>query len=407
MLASRPEDSGLLVAVGSVIACFNHGSSHSFLKTGPGHDENISKLEDYSGVLCSCISDSGHLFAEVCATRNIKKKVGCLTFMPDERSLLLGEKSGYVICVSIYGNDSDVFQIDDEDAFLGHLSLLTSIVLNQEGRLIGTCDRDEKIRISRSSQPYVIESFCLGHTKSVFEIAFADANHLVSVAGDGFVRLWSALEGVELDAIELVPHLNEMRGCGTDNETADFLASRLINIGCTTVLGIRSHDCVVAIKLSSDFSAFARGDGSDAVVSGVICPRNERFIDCCVINHRVTEKNFEVVCMTEPLSRFVSWTVAYRKDSTFEWSQMREWDPLPLELKAENGRFSRLHMLMEMGKSFVNMSGIDAYEKGKEETHKRIKERHQRHQAKRKRQTARMDEKGKEKEEEREGSSLS
>lgn len=61
-------------------------------------------------------------------------------------------------------------------------------------------------------------------------------------------------------------------------------------------------------------------------------------------------------------------------------------------------------MLMEMGKSFVNASGFDAYEKGKEETHKRIKERHQRHQAKRKRQRVRVDEKGEGKEKEKEAS---
>lgn len=65
---------------------------------------------------------------KACVARNIKKKVGCLTFMPDERSILLGEKSGYVTCISIDGNNSELFQIDGEDAFLGHLSLLTDVV---------------------------------------------------------------------------------------------------------------------------------------------------------------------------------------------------------------------------------------------------------------------------------------
>ncbi|EUB61132.1 tRNA (guanine-N(7)-)-methyltransferase subunit WDR4 [Echinococcus granulosus] len=346
MLASRPEGSRILAAVGDAIACLDQ--------------------------------------------KKLKKKVGCLTFTPDERSLLLGEKSGYVICVSIDGNNSGLFQIGGEDAFLGHLSLLTSVVLNKDGRLIGTCDRDEKIRIGRSSQPHVIESFCLGHTKLFFFVFY--------FFSDGFIRLWNALEGVELDEIELAPHLNKIQGCGTDNETQDFLTSRLIIIGCTAVLGVRSHDCVIAVKLSNDFSAFVRDDSNDAVISGVLCPKNERFVDCCVINHRITEKDFEVVCMTEPLSRFVSWTFAYCKDSALEWSQMKEWDALPSELKAENGQFPRLQLLMETGKSFVNMSGVAAYEKGKEETHKRIKERHQRHQAKRKRQKAAVEEKEEEEE---------
>ena len=43
-------------------------------------------------------------------------------------------------------------------------------------------------------------------------------------------------------------------------------------------------------------------------------------------------------------------------------------------------------MLAEMGKSFIDVNGIEAYEKSKEDTQKRIKERHHRHQVKRRRQ---------------------
>lgn len=32
---------------------------------------------------------------------------------------------------------------------------------------LASCDRDEKIRISRFSEPYVIQSFCLGHKSYV------------------------------------------------------------------------------------------------------------------------------------------------------------------------------------------------------------------------------------------------
>lgn len=42
-------------------------------------------------------------------------------------------------------------------------------------------------------------------------------------------------------------------------------------------------------------------------------------------------------------------------------------------------------MLLDMGKNAVDFNGVDMYEKNKEENHKRIRERHQRHQAKRKR----------------------
>lgn len=47
--------------------------------------------------------------------------------------------------------------------------------------------------------------------------------------------------------------------------------------------------------------------------------------------------------------------------------------------------FPRLQILTDMSKSFIDSSGIDAYEASKAETHRRIKERHQRHQSRRKR----------------------
>lgn len=34
------------------------------------------------------------------------------------------------------------------------------------------------------------------------------------------------------------------------------------------------------------------------------------------------EKHFEVVCMTEFLSKFVSWVVVYGDDSSIDWSEV-------------------------------------------------------------------------------------
>lgn len=86
-----------------------------------------------------------------------------MAFAPNELSILLGEKSGYVLNIPISTPANEKQKIEDQDEVLGHLSLLTSVVASGDGRFIGTCDRDEKIRISRLAQPFILESFCLGH----------------------------------------------------------------------------------------------------------------------------------------------------------------------------------------------------------------------------------------------------
>nr|CDS33475.1 tRNA (guanine N(7)) methyltransferase subunit [Hymenolepis microstoma] len=299
------------------------------------------------------------------------KKAGCLVFAPNEMSILLGEKSGHVFNIAIHGSTSDQTNFEDQDEVLGHLSLLTSVVVSSDGRYIGTCDRDEKIRISRFSQPYVLESFCLGHIKPISDIAFLDNTHLISTATDGYIRLWNAPNGQELDSLNLSSYLR-------NTDVKDFLASRLIVVENYVLLGIRSHDCILSINISPDFTKFGE-------VSRVDCPFDEKFVDFCVINHQVEEKVFKVVCMTEPLSRLFFWMVSYDAVSPAKWNQIEDFLELSPELKEQNGKFPRLQMLLDMGKNALDVNGVDVYEKNKEQNHKRIRERHQRHQVKRKR----------------------
>lgn len=75
------------------------------------------------------------------------------------------------------------------------------------------------------------------------------------------------------------------------------------------------HDCILSINLSPDFTKFGE-------VSGVDCPFDEKFVDCCVINHQVQEKLFKVVCMTESLSRLFFWMVSYDSVSPAKWVEV-------------------------------------------------------------------------------------
>lgn len=84
---------------------------------------------------------------------------------------------------------------------LGHVSMLTSLVLGTSGdrKFILTADRDEHIRVSRYvPQTHVIEAFCLGHREFVSEIITPPSRDDILVSGGGdeelFVWDWKAGE---------------------------------------------------------------------------------------------------------------------------------------------------------------------------------------------------------------------
>lgn len=68
-----------------------------------------------------------------------------------------------------------------------------------------TCDRDEKVRVTRFPSTHIIESYCLGHSEyvSAIELLRNDERTLVTVSGDKTARLWNYRTGEQLDSIVL------------------------------------------------------------------------------------------------------------------------------------------------------------------------------------------------------------
>ncbi|KAM0332338.1 hypothetical protein ACHAQA_002615 [Verticillium albo-atrum] len=95
---------------------------------------------------------------------------------------------------------------------IGHVSLLTAMVLAQKGerRYIITADRDEHIRVSRYvPQAHVIEGYCLGHSHFVNALTIPSTRPdvLISGGGDSELYAWDWESSKLLAKFDLLPYI--------------------------------------------------------------------------------------------------------------------------------------------------------------------------------------------------------
>ena len=107
-------------------------------------------------------------------------------------------------------SDSKDGQSEDKDCtpgtlVLGHVSVVTDIILSPDSRFIITADRDEHIRISNYPLGFVIHTFCLGSTSFVTSLHILPSNPdvLVSGGGEDVLRVWLWKDGKQLRTIDI------------------------------------------------------------------------------------------------------------------------------------------------------------------------------------------------------------
>ncbi|KAI3646809.1 hypothetical protein MP228_009737 [Amoeboaphelidium protococcarum] len=122
---------------------------------------------------------------ELIKETDVPKKLINLIFTADDDKLLMGDKFGDVYSLSVKDPDAKL------ELVLGHVSLLTDILLSRDEKYLLTADRDKKIRVSSYPDCYNIHGFCLSHTAYVrCMVQIPEQKLLISAGGDGRLILW-------------------------------------------------------------------------------------------------------------------------------------------------------------------------------------------------------------------------
>lgn len=126
------------------------------------------------------------------------KRATALCF-DDDDNVVLADKAG------------DVFRFPtgaaEPELLLGHVSMLTAMVLCGQGKQIITADRDNKLRISKYPRSWNIDGYCLGHLEFITAVSVSRKDNLddliISGSGDGTVRVWDSAACKQLDVVLL------------------------------------------------------------------------------------------------------------------------------------------------------------------------------------------------------------
>uniref|UniRef100_A0A915EBD1 tRNA (guanine-N(7)-)-methyltransferase non-catalytic subunit n=1 Tax=Ditylenchus dipsaci TaxID=166011 RepID=A0A915EBD1_9BILA len=159
-------------------------------------------------IINACFSHSGNIYALVTAFKQLvvfdvnkdwqirgevkvfPKAPTIVHFDKTDANILISDRAGYIRRYQV----DQLSEAKESEELLGHLSMLLDFCLSPDGRFILTADRDEKLRISRYPQTFVIEQFCLGHTSFVSSVA-CFSNLAITSGGDGTVRFWDMNSG--------------------------------------------------------------------------------------------------------------------------------------------------------------------------------------------------------------------
>ncbi|XP_074596823.1 tRNA (guanine-N(7)-)-methyltransferase non-catalytic subunit wuho [Brevipalpus obovatus] len=210
-----------------------------------GVDGMSKSMQDF-GIVCVKLSPSESLLAICHSSKklfilntsnwtmtkvlSVSRKLTHILFTSDERYLISNTRSGDVVKYDLMDN-----QCTQGTYLLGHNSIILDILLHPKERYLLTCDRDEKIRVSNYPNCYNIHQYCLGHSEFVSCLNFLNDDILISGGGDGTLRLWKFIDGVELCSYDCNQNVKLEMG-------RKLSIHRIHPIHCHQLIAVTYHD---------------------------------------------------------------------------------------------------------------------------------------------------------------------
>ncbi|KAJ1817610.1 hypothetical protein LPJ60_004754 [Coemansia sp. RSA 2675] len=173
-----------------------------------------------------------------------EKRCNDLAFDPSGELLVTADKFGDANWVGTSPGASEKSEV-----LLGHVSNLCAIGFSfNKAHYLLTCDRDEKLRVSKYPNGYNIQSFGLGHTEFLTTVACAPfaLDYAVTGSGDDTMRLWNMHSGQLVQTVELGEYLAKYYESGAAVCTENTYEDRTAAKKRYGVLRIRAVDAIEA-----------------------------------------------------------------------------------------------------------------------------------------------------------------
>jgi len=134
-------------------------------------------------------------------SKPLVKKVTAVVLTADAAAVVGSDKFGDVCSFAATRDGAD----EDPKFLLGHMSLVTTMVLNPSCDRLITADRDEHIRVSHFPDGFDIDMMCLGHKTFVTALLVHPLYPELLISGDGHggLRVWRYLQGQETASLQV------------------------------------------------------------------------------------------------------------------------------------------------------------------------------------------------------------